>query len=106
MNTAIQTGIKSPSVGNGELYVLKSPYNGHRYVVASVAQTSRHNTCETMVFPANRYGEVEDFGELAAVAGMNVSGAFAQIGYAVQPMNRKDEAEKVQRFLRRVFGAW
>ena len=82
---AIGTGITSPNVRSGELYVLQPAYNGHRFVVASVANAI---VTETMIFPANQYGEVTCFDELSVAPGYDVSEAFKRIDYIVKPYER------------------
>ena len=94
MNTALATDIKSPSVTNGILMVLKPAYNGHRYVVASFAGLIGDES-ETMIFPANQYGEVTCFDELSVAPGYDVSEAFKRIDYIVKPYERPVQEPKL-----------
>lgn len=88
------TDIQSPSVTNGILLVLSPSFNGHRYVVASFAGLVGDES-ETMIFPANQYGEVTCFDELSVAPGFDISEAFKRIGYVVKPYERKVKEQKL-----------
>ena len=49
--------------GNASLYRLTPPLQKHKYVIVS-AVVAPYSGAETYIFPANKQGEVTDWGEL------------------------------------------
>lgn len=54
--------------GDARVFELDPPLEGHRYVVVSAVSAMRSGPelsgLETYIFPANKKGEIEDWGEL------------------------------------------
>jgi hypothetical protein len=70
-------------IGCAVLYKLDPPLDGHVYVVASGVD-AMFSGPETLIFPANKNGDVVDWGEIGGSRGfMNPNAAIQDEGYEI-----------------------